>query len=79
MIPNRASRGAMIVTGRRNVDPAPQVMFAAGFAFVRLYPSMNTPIVRALKLNVFSTRVSNRMMLSCRRLLIGSVRSRCDP
>src|SRR5438067_12825666 len=34
--PNRASRGAMIVTGSRNVEPEPHVMLAAGFAFVRL-------------------------------------------
>jgi hypothetical protein len=35
-MPKRASRGAMIVTGSRNVEPEPHVMFEAGFAFVRL-------------------------------------------
>jgi len=35
-VPKRASRGGTIVTGSRNVDPELHVMFAEGFAFVRL-------------------------------------------
>src|SRR4051794_23290166 len=34
--PNRQSRGGTIVVGFRNVPPEPQLMLAAGFAFVRL-------------------------------------------
>jgi len=36
LVPNLASRGDTIVTGSRNVEPDPQVMFAPGFALVRL-------------------------------------------
>jgi hypothetical protein len=35
-MPNRASRGAMIVTGHRNVEPELHVIFDDGFALVRL-------------------------------------------
>src|SRR5262245_32253489 len=72
--------GGTILSGRRNDEPDDQLVFCSGLAFRRLKTSMNPASRRCLpRRKPFSTRTSSIVMLSIRRVLIGSASIRTLP